>query len=129
MNPTDYSSIGDAKLIIPIIINRPERKIREFAPLDYYDVVSTRSLQLVRNAINWIESNYPGYSIMFSRVHHSSALLLMGEFPQKETFGKKTIKIGFINYLGTASLKDRMTYSMALHNDSCIFNLLKKVKK
>lgn len=79
-----FASDGDAKLIIPITINRAKKKIREFAPLDYYDIVSTGSLNLVKSAIDWIKTHYPDYSISFSRINYSSSLLSMGEFPKLE---------------------------------------------
>ena len=78
-----FVSDGESKLILPIIIDKTQKRIREFAPLDYFDVISIGSLQLVHSATDWIKSNYPEYSIKFSRVNQSSTLFLLNELSSK----------------------------------------------
>ena len=69
-----YFQEGTSQIILPIIVNQSEKRITEFAPLDYYDALSSGSHEFLLKVMNWIKAHYTGYSIRFTRVNQDSAL-------------------------------------------------------
>ena len=63
-----------SELIFPIIVDRRRKRITEFAPLDYYDVLCLGSTDLVPLILGWISGKYPDYEMVFSRVNQSAIL-------------------------------------------------------
>lgn len=62
------------ELILPIIVDRRKKRITEFAPLDYYDVLYSGSLDLLVPTLDWIIKSFPGYTLAFSRINQAAAL-------------------------------------------------------
>lgn len=69
-----YAQDGESEVIFPIIVDRRRKKITEFAPLDYFDVLCLGSTSLIPFALRWIKNRYPGFEMVFSRVNQSSTL-------------------------------------------------------
>ena len=74
-----YAFERESEIIVPIIIDNERKIITEFAPLDYYDVLVSGSLDIVGVVVEWLIARYPNYSISFSRVNQSSNLYRLYE--------------------------------------------------
>ena len=71
-----YVSDGDSEIIFPITVDKTHKRITEFAPLDYFDIISYKATpELVSCALNWLKARYPRYDFVFSRVCRDSILL------------------------------------------------------
>lgn len=69
---------GNNKVIIPLIVNRLKKNVRDFAtysPIDYYDLISnTNDVIFLRRALALVLSQYNNYSICISRYSDKSLL-------------------------------------------------------
>ncbi len=69
-----YAQDEGSEVIFPIIVDRRKKRITEFAPLDYYDVLCLGPTDLIPSVLGWIRCRYPGYELVFSRVNESAVL-------------------------------------------------------
>ncbi len=69
-----YAQDGCSEVIFPIIVDRRRKRITEFAPLDYYDVLCLGSTDMIPFVLGWIRDRYPGFEMVFSRVNQSALL-------------------------------------------------------
>ena len=78
-----YASDDESEIIFPITVDKTHKRITEFAPLDYFDIISYRATpELVSAILSWLKLRYPRYDFIFSRVSQDSILLRMKElFP------------------------------------------------
>lgn len=80
-----YAKNGSSELIFPIIIDRRRKRITEFAPLDYYDVLCFGSTKLISSAVQWIKNKFPLYEVRFTRVNQSAILSGLADLSQIST--------------------------------------------
>ena len=69
-----HAQDSGSEVIFPIIVDRRRKRITEYAPLDYYDILCLGSTDLVTFVLGWIRGRYPGYEMVFSRINQSAIL-------------------------------------------------------
>ena len=62
-------------------------------------------------------------------VYDAQCDYLVKKWCQKNEIGSNFIHLGFVNYLGTASLKNKMLYYSIYFQDYALIKLAKKVRK
>lgn len=80
-----YAQDGPFEVIFPIILDRRRKRITEFAPLDYYDVLCSGPTALLSSVVQWIKDKYPFYEVRFTRVNQSAILSGLADLSQIDT--------------------------------------------
>ena len=70
-----FAQDGESEIIFPIIVDRRNNRITEFAPLDYYDVIFWGEESLIISVLEWIKNKYPSFQLRFSRVNQYASLI------------------------------------------------------
>ena len=67
-----YVKEREKEAVIPLIEYRKEKIITEFAPLDYYDILSSGEELFTKRALYEVLSQYPDYLFSFNRINERS---------------------------------------------------------
>lgn len=67
-----YAKEGEKEAVIPLIEYRKEKIITEFAPLDYYDILSSGEELFTKRALYEVLSQYPDFLFSFNRINERS---------------------------------------------------------
>ena len=89
-----YANDGASEVLFPIVVDKRNKRITEYAPLDYYDVLCSGPVNLIPPVLEWIKCRFPGYVLRFSRINQIAVLATTANLHQVQAEKCAQIPLG-----------------------------------